>query len=349
MITAKSLCGLNGVGGVSRPDDHRLRDVVARQLDLMSAPGGLLNTASSHATVELYRGSPDRAAFRAEVIERYREIQQDVAADGLAAIMMAGPPGAGKSTARAHRNVAGWRVLDADIIKTFLIERAVQDGIYTELLHLPLPDGRTVMPGELAPLVHQESTELLDALRADCMRDGENIMIDGTLTWRPERGPGYGAILMDELARAGYGDVEIIDVEVPKHVAIDRALTRWWNDRVSSDANSFGGRYVPPAAIEAVYLPGGGTKSQLNADEAFACPAANEIDHLVLTVRDQNSMVIRQLVKDTGNLRTPTHLQNLPLPSSASPTPKTRVSNERSWVQPHIRRGRRVEGYWRSR
>ncbi len=56
--------------------------------------------------------------------------------DGRSAIVTAGPPAAGKSTA-LHAEIVGldtYRILDADIVKEYLIEQALDDGIYDDLL-----------------------------------------------------------------------------------------------------------------------------------------------------------------------------------------------------------------------
>lgn len=50
-----------------------------------------------------------------------------------------------------------------------------------------LPDGGTVMPRELATLVHTESRKIVDALQERCMGRGENLVIEGTFSW-----PGLG-------------------------------------------------------------------------------------------------------------------------------------------------------------
>lgn len=63
--------------------------------------------------------------------------------------------GSGKSSLLRARipDLDGYRVIDADIIKDYLIEQALDEGIYDHLLAETLADGHTLAPRELAALV----------------------------------------------------------------------------------------------------------------------------------------------------------------------------------------------------
>lgn len=134
--------------------------------------------------------------MRRAIMARYLARQSDVLREGKAALLTAGPPGAGKSAALDQFGLAacGWRRLDADIVKEYLIEHALGSGRYDDLLDRQLADGHPIMPAELASLTHIESVSILDDIRAECLRHGENVVIEGTLGWAP-----YGARLLDEL------------------------------------------------------------------------------------------------------------------------------------------------------
>ncbi|WAM19527.1 hypothetical protein [Rhodococcus sp. JS3073] len=83
-------------------------------------------------------------------------------------------PGAGKSTL-PHDHIPdldGYRSLDADVAKDHLIEQALRDGDYAEILGTELADGAPLAPRELAALVHDESTALIDQIRRDCRNFG---------------------------------------------------------------------------------------------------------------------------------------------------------------------------------
>lgn len=121
--------------------------------------------------------------------------------EGRSAILTAGAPGAGKSTLlRDHiPDLDGYRSPDADVVKDHLIEQALSDGDYAELLGTELAEGAPLAPRELTALVHDESTALIDQIRRLCLDRGENVLIEGTLRW-----PGQGPKVYEELVRAQY-------------------------------------------------------------------------------------------------------------------------------------------------
>lgn len=63
-----------------------------------------------------------------------------------------------------------YRVIDADIIKDYLIEEAINGGVYDHLLAEILADGYALAPRELSGLVHLESVKLADQIRRTCIR-----------------------------------------------------------------------------------------------------------------------------------------------------------------------------------
>lgn len=231
-----------------------LRDQVARQLDeLFSGPlasngalaGRLLARHLSHGVP-----TPQRLRVWNEIQERYLARQPGVERDGRAALLTAGAPGAGKSTAVDQLALVdeGWRRLDADVVKDYLVQELAAAGDVDDVLSVLLADERAVMPRELAGLVHAESVLILDRIRAGCLRRGENVVIEGTLTWEPA-----GRQLLAQLVDRAYRDVSIVDVEVPREVAKAQAISRWWAGRCDR-ADELGGRWVPLAVIDRAYL-----------------------------------------------------------------------------------------------
>ena len=243
------------------PAEDELRARVAAQLEALAGSDGPLATNSPRSTVAVaanyHRGQATvhRRAFRAEVKAAFRARQTSVRREGKAALLTAGPPGAGKSSALDRLGLAddGWRRLDADILKTFIVEDAARSGRYDDLLERRLADGHPVMPAELASLAHVESLSLLDDIRTGCLARGENVIIEGTLIWAPA-----GALALDELLDHDYADVTVVDVEVSAATAHDRATQRWWDglqERIES-GSGLGGRFTPAAAIDRAYTPG---------------------------------------------------------------------------------------------
>jgi len=177
--------------------------------------------------------------------------QPNVVREGRAALLTAGVPGAGKSRAVERLGVVdeGWRRLDADVVKDYLIEDLVAGDRHDDLLGEVLADGYPIMPAELATLVHEESVMFLDQLRIHCLSRGENVVIEGTLSWPPA-----GERLLGELVRRGYREVSIVDVEVAAGVAHEQALNRWWRGRQDRIAgHGLGGRFVPAEAIDRAF------------------------------------------------------------------------------------------------
>ncbi|BBX30560.1 zeta toxin family protein [Mycolicibacterium alvei] len=231
-------------------DYDNLRTQVAEQLTARSASGGPLHRDAPGRTERRYATSTRRRFFHREVIERHLA-QGNPRSDGLS-VISAGAPASGKSSAIKARvaNLADYRIIDADAIKDDLIEQALEDGIYDELLTEVLADRYTVAPRELAALVHNESVQLADQLRKICIGRNENIVIEGTLTWQP-----HGQHLYRELADAQYETIEVYGVEVGQAQAHQQALSRWWEGRLAwvNGSDHLGGRFTPAEAIDICY------------------------------------------------------------------------------------------------
>jgi hypothetical protein len=198
-----------------------------------------------------------------------------------AAIISAGPPGAGKSTALRERHLVdtSYRYLDADIVKDELLRRAIADGHYADLLSTTLADAHPIAPRELAALVHAESTEVIDDVREVCLQRRENVVIEGTLQWGPQ-----GGILMAQLSARDYTDVRIVDVEVPASIAHEQAVRRWWEGRIRgiSGQDRMGGRFTPPAAVARLYEQGSVSRCAAHARAAFESTLAAAITQVTL-------------------------------------------------------------------
>ena len=264
------------------------REAVAAQLADLSAPDAPLNTDSPRNTTRLYAVSVRRRVFRKTVIDRYLDSTPMPPREGRSALITAGPPGAGKSTllSRQIADLQNYRRLDADEVKDHLIHQAVTDGIYGDLLERPLADGHPIAPRELTALVHHESTALIDQIRRICTDRQENVLIEGTLRW-----PDHGQHLLAELAAADYTSVRVIGVEVPRALAHEQALQRWWTVRQqwTRGQDELGGRYTPPAAIDSCY-PTAGQRS-ICADNAAALthhPASNNLEVTVTIYHRDN-------------------------------------------------------------
>lgn len=276
-------------------DDHQLRRAVAAQLIAMSAPGNPLHTDADHNTSIRYAGDTRRFAFRKRVVGEYLD-RQTPERGGFCGVVTAGAPGAGKSTALGEygADLAGFRFLDPDIVKDYLIEQALIDGIFDDILSHPLDDGRTVAPRELAALVHHESTQLIDQIRRICIAQRENIVVEGTLSWK-----GLAPKLVTEFTEGEYRSVEILAIEADRDTCHEQALSRWWSGRRlwADGADRLGGRFTPPAAINLCYSD---TESSLCTEHAveFEELASATISHTHLAVlRRDNSGALETILE----------------------------------------------------
>lgn len=240
-------------------------------LTSLSAADGPLRPDAPHATVNTRRwfrridGAPvptsARRRLHEQILEQWRAANPHVARE-RSAIVMAGPPGVGKSSTHDQlfggRDRRRWRELDADVFKRYLLEAALDDGTVEELLPPDLRaapgEGSRFHPFELSALVHRESTDFLfAAAERDAVADGENLIVDGTLAWK-----GHAERLLNHLQQAGY-TIHVVDVEAPQHVAAERIVSRWRHGflravgECADPAARLGGRWVPAAAIEALF------------------------------------------------------------------------------------------------
>lgn len=179
----------------------------------------------------------------------YRSTAPGVVNDGRCAVVTSGPPGAGKGSALATvvPGLGSYRRIDADDFKVWLVEDALDRDYptYAPLLETWLADGKTVMPMELSSLFHRESTHLARRALQLAFARGENVIIEGTLSWAP-----IVRQYATALAAADYTSVLVLDLATARPVAHARAKSRWWEGRVGG---ALGGRFTPAIAIDSMY------------------------------------------------------------------------------------------------
>ncbi|TSD40285.1 hypothetical protein FFI94_031475 [Rhodococcus sp. KBS0724] len=263
-----------------------LLEAVAAQLEAWCIPGQPLDKNGPRSSTRA-RDALSRSRTRMNIVEMYLSEQTDVAVGRqFLALATAGPPAAGKSSSIERRELAGqgWRVVDADRVKDYLLRDALDQGFYDDLLDQVLADGHRLMPRELATLVHTESTVIVDAITERCLGIGENVVLEGTFSW-----PGLGRRLLAELAEADYQKLTILDVEAPVDITKARALGRWWRGRETAlrGGDDFGGRFTPAFVIDALYSGGAvSTVCASNARAAFDDPLAADIPTVELLIEN---------------------------------------------------------------
>ena len=244
-------------------------------LEKLSQPGQPLGPDSPYRTIKNRQVYGEGRRLNAARYKLHRTLIEGVLAQGLEenqALIISGPPGAGKSTVRRQElgdTSLNFATIDADIFKEELINASLRDGSFEEIFYTPeirqlQQEGHVFHPFEFASLVHDESSSLAQQAFDQALESGTNIILDGvganekTLNKR-----------LQDLSNAGY-DVSIIDVECPRSVSETSIQQRWEHGRteaLSGNPNStLGGRWVPSGVLEKVFP---------NADG----PSAPEVAH----------------------------------------------------------------------
>lgn len=184
------------------------------------------------------------------------------------AVVLAGPPGAGKSRIIGDRGKAGevpqydpdtFITVDADFFKERLLSRALADGTYQEFIKPDFVkdlerDGEVFSPLEMASLVHEESSMLAKAARNELASGGYNMVLDTVLSTE-RAADDIGQVL----SAHGY-TVTVIDVEVPAEMSKTAVQDRWregYEGMLAGDPNKIlGGRWVPSEYVDAVFKDG---------------------------------------------------------------------------------------------
>ncbi|MCS5717979.1 zeta toxin family protein [Herbiconiux sp. CPCC 205763] len=231
-------------------------DVVAAELSLRLERAGLSDpwTEAAGGTTrtlfstdgELYE--PARLRFHDDLIDAALAEMQPEQSGPLTAVITAGPPGAGKTTAIASRaDLVGYRHIDADAFKDALLIESRDSGRLDEWMAQRLSDGRPVSVRELSAFVHAESTAVANRMRQRSLQHQENVVILGTLSSTE-----HLETLLGDLDEHGYEALVVLRAEVPAGTAVRRSTDRWWTDRCEV-RSGLGGRFVPPLVIRELY------------------------------------------------------------------------------------------------
>ncbi|MBB2924404.1 zeta toxin family protein [Cellulomonas cellasea] len=331
--------------------------------------GGPLDPTGPNATTanpdwfrgrDVRRPTAQRDALHRRLLAEARA-EQPAARQERRAIVLAGPPGAGKST--VLRDVIGvdksaWLTIDADEFKQKLLREALADGSYEQFLKpAPIKDredaGERFFPLERAALVHEESSLLANQLQARALQEGTNVIIDSVLS-----NPDKAVALGERLVRAGY-TVEVIDVEVPFDLSQQRIAGRWRESYESAllTGDGLGQRWGPTVtARSGVNETTGRSKSQESAaDLANARPAAQRFRRF--WTPEQAALRVVEIDQSRrasgGPLLDTTLIQNATRGQSARPPPPgrehdagTRINRIETEVGALTSRDRRAPWRW---
>lgn len=201
------------------------------------------------------------------------------------AIITAGSPGAGKSFAlkrmqeipEINIDFNSFVTIDADDIKQLLLGNDVTwlpiqslgeaRAHWDDLLKKQkiLPDGRPLMRGELAFLVHELSTYIHHIIYEVLAEKRCNLIVEGTLRWMPTSTTGVGIDLIKLFENKHYDSITIVAVNASESTCIQGARERWKEKRIGMYHES---RYTPFKAVENTFI-------EISQDRKISIPVVN--------------------------------------------------------------------------
>lgn len=183
------------------------------------------------------------------------------------AIVMAGPPGAGKGAVQRDRlnNVPGYVQCDPDMFKEKIIEHELESGnldrLKTPLVKELEAQGHKFAPMEFAALVHEESSMLSAKLQKDLRKDGTNYVIDTVL-----KSQGSAQEVAASLDKRGYS-YDVVSVQASFEESKAGIYGRWQEGRAAFERgdSALGGRPVPSDFANNLITPDGKSATEESA------------------------------------------------------------------------------------
>lgn len=163
------------------------------------------------------------------------------------AIVMAGPPGAGKSSVIAHQGSEfGVEAGDGGVPSNYAVVNPddMKELIVAKGLIPPDYPGRGIGPGESATFMHEESSHLAARLLTRLKAGGHNVILDGTFSGNPDKQAGkVHALRADGYAVTGV----LVDGTVER--SLENAARRHRRPPLTAGAG-YEGRYVPYGLVQ---------------------------------------------------------------------------------------------------
>lgn len=193
------------------------------------------------------------------------------------AIVMAGPPGAGKSSvikaagdkfgvvADGDGNPTNYAIVNPDDMKELIVAKGLIPADYP---------GRGIGPGESATFMHEESSHLAARLLTRLKAAGHNVILDGTFSGNPDKQSGK----VTQLRADGYTVTGVL-----VDGAVERSLTnaaKRHRKAGTEPGGSYEGRYVPYPLIESNRPSGDATSA------VFGRPHRNKASENIEAVQD---------------------------------------------------------------
>jgi predicted ABC-type ATPase len=256
-------------------------DTRRQRLESLSAAGGPLASRSPEATVsnpEWYgadgRPTPARVELHQRLVDEYRAEAPNVPA-GRQAVVIVGPPGAGKSGVRddimrdTGTGPDQWRHIDPDAFRDRLADTMNRDGSIARVVP---PEAAALRPAprELSSQLFVESAKLATSAQNEAVDRGENVMIEGAYS-----DPKRLDALVKGLEKKGY-DVHLAAVDVSQPDALARTQERYRADALKAmepgaqGHDALGGRFVPAESLAGHFDEQGNARATAAAQQVAA-------------------------------------------------------------------------------
>jgi predicted ABC-type ATPase len=251
------------------------------RFEALSAAGGPLSSRSPQATVSNpdWFGSDGRATFERDQLHKRLlaefEAEAPEVPQNRQAVIITGPPGAGKSGVRddilhdSGTTPQQWRHIDPDAFRDRLAEAMQQDGSLDRVVP---PEAQPLQPAprELSSQLFVESAKLGNAAQKDAVARGDNLMIEGVYSDEKRLGS-----LVKSLEKKGY-DVHLATVDVSLPDTLERTRQRYRSDALKATqpgargADTLGGRFVPAESLVGHFDEQGNSRATAAAQQVAA-------------------------------------------------------------------------------
>lgn len=289
-------------------------DARRARLEALSANGGPLSSRSPQASVsnpEWYgpdgRATFERAKFHAKLLAEYESEAPAVPQDRQAVIIV-GPPGAGKSGVREDilrdtgTTPEQWRHIDPDAFRDRLADAMRRDGTLAQVVP---PEAAQLQPSprELSSQLFVESAKLGNAALKEAIARGDNLMIEGVYS-----DPRRLDALVKDLEKKGY-DVHLATVEVSLPDALARTQERYRTDATKAiepgaeGHDALGGRFVPAESLVGHFDEQGNSRATAAAQQVAAQrQAVQSVRRYAVSGADQPA-VLTSVAQRQGGMR----------------------------------------------
>jgi 2'-5' RNA ligase len=189
---------------------------------------------------------PEREAVHEALLDELMAGFKDVPRENKA-IVMAGPPGAGKSTViKTDGKTFGVEVGEDGAPSNYAVVNPddMKELIVSKGLLPPDYPGRGIGDGESATFMHEESSHLANRLLTRLKAEGVNVILDGTFSGNPDKQAGKVHTLRGD----GYTVTGVL-----VDGSVDRSLSnaaRRHRKPPTEPGGAYSGRYVPYGLIE---------------------------------------------------------------------------------------------------